>query len=158
MAHHPWVAPSMRAACAPDFSVVLFRPDFMLASEKYPMKAHKNQQLLAMLCSPDSLMEPGARGQTIVPEVQKPSQWPCMRRLLREVCSQLMREKHFHGVSSASPHAYSLKSRYGKVSPVRIGTIHNICQVQKPGKKFSPKTAFLDTLDRCRCFTCATFL
>ena len=23
--------------------------------------------------------------------------------------------KHFHGVSSASPHAYSLKSRYGKV-------------------------------------------
>src|SRR5437870_5253334 len=81
-----------RIACATlkplentDFSVALFRPDFMLASEKYPMKAHKNQQLLAMLCSPDSLMEPGARGQTIVPEVQKPSQWPCMRRLLREV-------------------------------------------------------------------------
>src|SRR5713101_7525681 len=48
-----------------DFSVALFRPDFMLASEKYPMKAHKNQQLLAMLCPPDSLMEPGARGQTI---------------------------------------------------------------------------------------------
>jgi hypothetical protein len=42
----------------PDFSVVLFRPDFMLASAKYPMKAHKNQQLLAMPCSPDSLMEP----------------------------------------------------------------------------------------------------
>jgi hypothetical protein len=41
-----------------DFSVVLFRPDFMLASAKYPMKAHKNQQLLAMPCSPDSLMEP----------------------------------------------------------------------------------------------------
>jgi hypothetical protein len=41
-----------------DFSVVLFRPDFMLASAKCPMKAHKNQQLLAMPCSPDSLMEP----------------------------------------------------------------------------------------------------
>jgi hypothetical protein len=27
-----------------------------------------------------------------------------------------LRKKHFHGVSSASPHAYSLKSRYGKVS------------------------------------------
>src|SRR6266566_2911240 len=27
----------------------------------------------------------------------------------------LLRTKHFHGVSSASPHAYSLKSRYGKV-------------------------------------------
>jgi hypothetical protein len=26
-----------------DFSVVLFRLDFMLASEEYPMKAHKNQ-------------------------------------------------------------------------------------------------------------------
>src|SRR6267143_3856284 len=34
----------------PDFSVVLFLPDFMLASAKYPMKAHKNQQLLAMPC------------------------------------------------------------------------------------------------------------
>ena len=29
------------------FSVVLFRPNFMLASEEYPMKAHKNQWLLA---------------------------------------------------------------------------------------------------------------
>src|SRR2546428_3760187 len=31
----------------------------------------------------------------------------------------LLRTKHFHGVSSASPHAYSLKSRYGKVSDMR---------------------------------------
>ncbi len=30
---------------------------------------------------------------------------------------------------------------------MRIGIIHDICRVQKPGKKFSPKTAFLDTLD-----------
>ena len=29
---------------------------------------------------------------------------------------------------------------------MRIGIIHDICRVQKPGKKFSPKTAFLDTL------------
>jgi hypothetical protein len=28
-----------------DFSVVLFRPHFMLASEEYPMKGHKNQWL-----------------------------------------------------------------------------------------------------------------
>jgi hypothetical protein len=27
----------------PDFSVVLFRPNFMLASEEHPMKVHKNQ-------------------------------------------------------------------------------------------------------------------
>src|SRR6266853_1463707 len=76
-----------------DFSVVLFRPDFVLASAKYPMKAHKNQQLLAMPCSPDSLMEPWARGQTIVTEGQKPSQRPCMIRFLREVCSQLIERK-----------------------------------------------------------------
>src|SRR5437899_12847212 len=31
-----------------------------------------------------------------------------------------LRTKHFHGVSSASPHAYSLKSRYGKVSHLRF--------------------------------------
>jgi hypothetical protein len=28
-----------------DFSVVLFRPNFMLLSERYPMKVHKNQWL-----------------------------------------------------------------------------------------------------------------
>jgi hypothetical protein len=26
-----------------DFSVMLFRPNFMLASEEHPMKVHKNQ-------------------------------------------------------------------------------------------------------------------
>jgi hypothetical protein len=38
-----------------DFSVVLFRPNFMLASEGYPMKAHKNQWLSALLSSPNLL-------------------------------------------------------------------------------------------------------
>src|ERR671939_400335 len=36
-----------------DFSVVLFRPNFMLASEGYPMKAHKNQRLLTLPSSPN---------------------------------------------------------------------------------------------------------
>jgi hypothetical protein len=36
-----------------DFSVVLFRPNFMLASEEYPMKAHKNQRLLALPSPPN---------------------------------------------------------------------------------------------------------
>jgi hypothetical protein len=36
----------------PDFSVVLFRLDFMLASEEDPMKAHKNQWLLTMPSPP----------------------------------------------------------------------------------------------------------
>jgi hypothetical protein len=37
----------LRAGVNPaDFSVVLFRPNFMLTSEEHPMKAHKNQWLL----------------------------------------------------------------------------------------------------------------
>src|SRR5947209_6379951 len=36
-----------------DFSVVLFRPHFMLASEEYLMKVHKNQWLLNLLFPPD---------------------------------------------------------------------------------------------------------
>ena len=35
-----------------DFSVVLFRPNFMLASEEHPMKAHKNQWFLTMPSPP----------------------------------------------------------------------------------------------------------
>ena len=37
----------------PDFSVVLFRPNFMLASEGYPMKVHKNQRLLTLPSPPN---------------------------------------------------------------------------------------------------------
>jgi hypothetical protein len=40
------------AAKEPDFSVVLFRSDCMLASEEHPMKAHKNQWLLTMPSPP----------------------------------------------------------------------------------------------------------
>ena len=36
-----------------DFSVVLFRPKFMLVSEGCPMKTHKNQWLLTLLSLPD---------------------------------------------------------------------------------------------------------
>ena len=35
-----------------DFSVVLFRPHFMLVSEERPMKAHKNQWLSTMPSPP----------------------------------------------------------------------------------------------------------
>jgi len=35
------------------YFVVLFRPNFMLASEEYPMKTHKNQRLLATLSPRD---------------------------------------------------------------------------------------------------------
>ena len=36
-----------------DFSVVLFRPNFMLLSEEHPMKSHKNQWLVPLLSPPD---------------------------------------------------------------------------------------------------------
>src|SRR5712691_6104164 len=60
----------------------------MLASEEHHMKTHKNQQLLTMPSPLGPLPEPCARGQTSVPEGQKPLERPCMRRLVREVCSQ----------------------------------------------------------------------
>jgi hypothetical protein len=37
----------------PDFSVVLFRPNFMLASEGYLVKVHENQRLLALPSPPN---------------------------------------------------------------------------------------------------------
>jgi len=37
-----------------DFSVVLFRPNCMLASEKHPMKVHKNQCVLTNSFPPDT--------------------------------------------------------------------------------------------------------
>jgi hypothetical protein len=46
------VLPLDRSLLMGDFSVVLFRPNFMLASEEYPMKAHKNQWLLTMPSPP----------------------------------------------------------------------------------------------------------
>jgi hypothetical protein len=48
-----FLQPGYAAAYTPDFSVVLFRPNFMLASEGYPMKAHKNQRLLTLPSPPN---------------------------------------------------------------------------------------------------------
>jgi hypothetical protein len=42
------VLPLDRSLLMGDFSVVLFRPYFILVSEKYLMKTHKNQRLLTM--------------------------------------------------------------------------------------------------------------
>jgi hypothetical protein len=57
-----------------DFSVVLFRPNFMLVSDKNLMKAHKNQWVLTMPCPLERLSGAASRGQTMAPEGQKPSQ------------------------------------------------------------------------------------
>ena len=39
-------------AIGTDFSVVLFRSDFMLLSEEHPMKSHTNQWLVGLLSPP----------------------------------------------------------------------------------------------------------
>src|SRR5438132_13245331 len=54
----------------------------------------------------------------MVPEVQKPSQEPCIAFYPKRRIRNLLREKHFHGVSSGSRHEYLLKLRYGKVSSI----------------------------------------
>jgi len=58
----------------PEFSVVLFRPNFMLVSEEHPMKTHKNQWLLILLSLPVSLVEARIKAHTLVPEGQTPLQ------------------------------------------------------------------------------------
>jgi hypothetical protein len=57
-----------------DFSVVLFRPNFMLASEEHPMKTHKNQWLSNLLFPLLPSAEPRTRAHTMVSGVQTPSQ------------------------------------------------------------------------------------
>ena len=57
-----------------DFSVMLFRSDFVLISEKNYMKAHKNQWVCTIPYPPECLAEATSRGQTMAPEAQKPSQ------------------------------------------------------------------------------------
>jgi hypothetical protein len=47
------VLPLDRSLLMGDFSVGLFRSDFVLVSEGHPMKVHKNQWLLIMPSPPD---------------------------------------------------------------------------------------------------------
>jgi hypothetical protein len=61
-----------QAAEPPDFSVVLLRPHFMLASKEYPMKSLTNQQLWTMPYPPEGLAGAALKGQTRAPEGQKP--------------------------------------------------------------------------------------
>src|SRR5512138_1784885 len=100
---------------SPGFSVVLFRPHFMLASEEHLMKVHKNQWLLTSCLALKSLGKPCTK----VP----PWCLGCRRlrgALIRDdppekYSYKALRIKHFHGVSSGNQHLYLLKSRYGKV-------------------------------------------
>ena len=53
-----------------DFSVVLFRSDFVLFSEKNHMKVLKNQRVLAMPYPSERLAGATRRGHTMAPEGQ----------------------------------------------------------------------------------------
>jgi hypothetical protein len=105
-----------------DFSVVLFRSNFMLVSEEYPMKTHKNQWLLNVLSPPDTPCGATSQGQTMMSGVQSPSQGPDMGRSPEMWAYNLLRTKYFHGVSSGNQHPYLLKSRYGKASRLAMSS------------------------------------
>jgi hypothetical protein len=98
-----------------DFSVVLFRPNFMRPSEEHPMKTHKNQWLLNVLFPPDIPCGATSQGQTMMSGVQSPSQGPDRGRSPEMWAYNLLRTKYFHGVLSGNKHPYLLRSRYGKV-------------------------------------------
>src|SRR4029453_18894534 len=51
--HISTMGPRLVIANTTDFSVVLFRPNFMLASEGYLVKVHKNQRLLTLPSPPN---------------------------------------------------------------------------------------------------------
>ena len=65
----PWGATNQA-----DFSVVLFRSDFVLVSEKNRMKTLKNQWAWTMTYPPERLAGATGRGQTMAPEAQQPAQ------------------------------------------------------------------------------------
>ena len=76
-----------------DFSVVLLRSDFVLFSEKNHMKVLQNQWVWTMPCPSERLARAIRRGHTMAPEAQRPSQWPCLTQLPREIRSQLIVSK-----------------------------------------------------------------
>jgi hypothetical protein len=65
---------TIRKSQVTDFSVALFRSDFVLVSENNHMKVHKNQWVWTMLYSPECFSGATSRGQAMAPEAPKPSQ------------------------------------------------------------------------------------
>jgi hypothetical protein len=58
-----WTMSFLSRGLISDFSVVLFRSDFVLVSEKNRVKTHKNQWLWTMPYPPNALLEPQAEDQ-----------------------------------------------------------------------------------------------
>jgi hypothetical protein len=89
----------------------------MLFPEKNRMNVHKNQWLLTMPYPLERLARARSRGYTMAPEGQKPSQWLCLTKFPKATYSQPIVHKALSWSTITSPHTYSLKLRYGKVSP-----------------------------------------
>src|SRR5678815_4141091 len=87
----------------------------MLTSVEHLMKAHKNQGLLTTPSPPVIPCEPRTKAHTMVSGGQTPSPWPERGQSPEMWAYNCLRTKHFHVAPSARPHAYSLKSQYGKV-------------------------------------------
>ena len=68
-----------------DFSVVLFRSDCRLFSEKNPMKVLQNQWVWTMPDPSERLTGATRRGHTTAPKVQTPAQSSDMERPQRDV-------------------------------------------------------------------------
>src|SRR5262245_8164445 len=88
----------------------------MLASEKNHMKAPKNQWLWTMLCPPNAFLELHLEDTPWLLRCRSLPSGDALRNSQERCTHNLLCTKHFHRVPSASPHAYSLESRYGKVS------------------------------------------
>jgi hypothetical protein len=84
-----------------DFSVVLFRSEFVLFSEQNYMKALQNQWLWARPYAPARLAGATRRGHTTVPEVQRPAQCPAIGQPIAMLTCKYLIKKHFHGVLAA---------------------------------------------------------
>src|SRR5512138_2061812 len=76
-----------------------------------------------------SLVELRTRGHPMMSGVQTPSQCPDTGQPPERWACNLLRTKHFHGVSSRNQPPYLLKSRYGKVSLLNNHSLTNNAKV-----------------------------
>ena len=98
------------------FSVVLFRSTLMLFSEKNRMKVLKINGFDHAISSRTPCVEPQAEDKSMAPRGASHQSGDAFRNSQARCTHNLLCTKHFHGVPSASPYAYSLESLCGEVS------------------------------------------
>jgi hypothetical protein len=107
-----------------DFSVVLFRSDRRLFSEKNRMKAHTNQWVLTVPYPLEHLAGATSRGQTMAPEGQRPSRWLYLTQLPREMYSQPIVHKALSWgiIRKSAPILAEITTRKSQLRPVKPTT------------------------------------